>query len=90
LENTRAKLKFLEDRLRALDGEPVTNIRTRELTRQSLKKVVNQLKEEIIRFEAHQAAPTKEARVRGVRLEPRAEPPLSVRSSRRPIRRAGN
>jgi hypothetical protein len=38
LENTRAKLKLLEDRLRALDAEPATNARTRELTRQSLKK----------------------------------------------------
>ena len=38
LENTRAKLKLLEDRLRDLDGEPVANVRTRELTRQSLKR----------------------------------------------------
>ncbi|MFI5454824.1 MAG: hypothetical protein ACHRXM_05175 [Isosphaerales bacterium] len=59
LENTRAKLKLLEDRLRDLDGEPVANVRTRELTRQSLKKLVNQLKEEIVRFEAHQVAATK-------------------------------
>jgi hypothetical protein len=59
LENTRAKLKLLEDRLRDLDGEPVANVRTRELTRKSLKKLVNQLKEEIVRFEAHQVAATK-------------------------------
>jgi hypothetical protein len=59
LENTRSKLKLLEDRLRDLDGEPVTNARTRELTRQSLKKLVNQLKEEIVRFEAHQVAAIK-------------------------------
>jgi hypothetical protein len=59
LENTRAKLKLLEDRLHDLDGEPVVNVRTRELTRQSLKKLVNQLKEEILRFEAHQVASTK-------------------------------
>jgi len=49
LENTRVKLKLLEDRLRDLDGEPVANVRTRELTRKSLKKLVNQLKEEIVR-----------------------------------------
>jgi hypothetical protein len=55
LENTRAKLKLLEDRLQELDGLPVTNARTRELTKQALKKLVNQLKEEIIRFEARQA-----------------------------------
>ncbi len=59
LENTRAKLKLLEDRLRDLDGEPVANVRTRELTRQSLKKLVNQLKEEFVRFEAHQVAGNK-------------------------------
>ena len=55
LENTRAKLKLLEDRLRDLDGEAVANVRTRELTKQSLKKLANQLKEEIVRFEAHRA-----------------------------------
>jgi protein subunit release factor B len=54
LENTRAKLKVLEDRLIELEREPVTNARTRELTRQSLKKLINQLKEEIVRFEAHE------------------------------------
>ncbi len=55
LENTRAKLKLLEDRLRELEGEPVANVRTRELTKQSLKKLINQLTEEIVRFEARPA-----------------------------------
>jgi len=59
LENTRAKLKLLEDRLRALDAEPVANVRTRELTKQSLKKIANQLKEEIVRFEARRAPASK-------------------------------
>ncbi len=58
LENTRVKLKLLEDRLRDLDDEPVANVRTRELTKQSLKKLVNQLKEEIVRFEARRVAAT--------------------------------
>ena len=52
LENTRAKLKVLEDRLRDLADEPVSNVRTRELTKRSVKKLVNQLTEEIVRFEA--------------------------------------
>jgi hypothetical protein len=52
LANTRRKLQMLESRLEALDAEPVANPRTRELTRRSLKKLVNQLKEEIARFEA--------------------------------------
>jgi hypothetical protein len=59
LENTRGKLRLLEDRLRDLDGEPVANADTRELTRQSLKKLANQLKEEIIRFESRQAHSSK-------------------------------
>ena len=51
LDNTRQKLKLLENRLRELDTEPVTNATTRELTRRSFRKLVNQLKEEIVRFE---------------------------------------
>jgi hypothetical protein len=56
LENTRAKLKLLEVRLDELEKEPVVNARTREFTRLSLKKLINQLKEEIIRFEAREFA----------------------------------
>jgi hypothetical protein len=51
LENTRTKLQMLESRIKELDSEPVANPQTRELTRRSLKKLVNQLKEEIARFE---------------------------------------
>ena len=53
LEKTRGKLQVLESRLEELDAEPVVNPLTRELTRRSLRKLVNQLKEEIARFEAH-------------------------------------
>jgi hypothetical protein len=56
LANTRQKLTMLEKRLGALESEPVANPHTRELTRRSLKKLVNQLKEEIARFEARQPA----------------------------------
>jgi hypothetical protein len=52
LENTRKKLQLLEDRLRELAREPVSNARTRELTKRSLNNLVNQLKEEIVRFDA--------------------------------------
>ena len=58
LENTRKKLKLLEDRLQELDSEPVSNALTRELTKRSLKKLVNQLKEEIVRFEAGRTVQT--------------------------------
>jgi hypothetical protein len=43
---------MLEARLEELDAEPVANPQTRELTRRSLRKLVNQLKEEIARFES--------------------------------------
>ena len=58
LENARGKLKLLEDRLRDLGREPVVNVRTRELTKQSLKKLANQLKEEIVRFKASRETAT--------------------------------
>ncbi len=56
LENTRTKLQMLEGRLQELEAEPVANAQTRELTRRSLKKLVNQLKEEIARFECRASA----------------------------------
>lgn len=46
LESTRKNLKMLESRIRELDSEPISNPHTRELTKRSLKKLVNQLKEE--------------------------------------------
>jgi hypothetical protein len=55
LEKTRSKLQLLESRLEELDAEPVVNPQTRELTRRSLRKFANQLKEEIARIEAHAA-----------------------------------
>lgn len=56
LENTRKKLQVLEDRLGELEAEPVANPHTRDLTRRSLKKLINQLKDEIARFESHAPA----------------------------------
>jgi hypothetical protein len=60
LENTRRKLQLLESRLEALNAEPVANPQTRELTRRSLKKLANQLKEEIARFESRAATRSQE------------------------------
>lgn len=56
LENTRAKLRELEDRYEARRGEIAVNSHVHELTLQSLKRLINQLKEEIVRYEAHQPA----------------------------------
>jgi hypothetical protein len=44
---------MLDERLGELDAEPMENPRTRDLTRRSLKKLINQLKEEIARFASH-------------------------------------
>jgi hypothetical protein len=58
LENTRKKLLILEERCRTLEAEPESNTPspTRELTLRSLKKLINQMKEEIARFESRASA----------------------------------
>jgi hypothetical protein len=58
LEVTRRKLQRLEERLRALDATPAANPYTRDLTRRSLRKLVNQLKEEIALFCARRTVPS--------------------------------
>jgi hypothetical protein len=53
LETTRAKLELLEDRYEASKREEGGNEYVRELSRRSVKRLINQMKEEIARFEAH-------------------------------------
>lgn len=52
--NTRLKLKKLEERYASLQAKPKTNgnDKVRSWTMLSLKKLINQFKEEISRFEA--------------------------------------
>jgi len=52
LELTRSKLKLLEDRLAALLQEPEENRRAQEWSVRSLKQTINQLTEEMARFES--------------------------------------
>lgn len=52
--NTRIKLARLEARYQALRDELGGNRRVRELSMASLKRLINQFKEEIARYEAHQ------------------------------------
>src|SRR5438132_14359194 len=52
LENTRAKLQDLEQLYVKTQQDPATSEHVRELTLRSLKKRINQFKEEIARFEA--------------------------------------
>lgn len=56
LEVTREKLRLLEEHYRRRPEEPAENPHTRELSLLSLKKTINQLKEEIARYEAHASA----------------------------------
>ena len=52
--NTRVKLARLEARYEARRNQTNGDERVRELTMISLKRLINQFKEEIARYEAHQ------------------------------------
>ena len=52
LENARTKLRELEQRVTQTAQAPSTDEHVREWTLRSLKKRLNQFKEEIARFEA--------------------------------------
>jgi hypothetical protein len=54
LANTREKLRELELRYEQRKRETPTNPRVHDLTLHSLKRLINQLKEEITLFEVHQ------------------------------------
>lgn len=56
LANTRAKLRRLEEIYRETSEDTSEEPRVRELSMQSLKNLINQLKEEIAVYEAHRAA----------------------------------
>lgn len=51
LQSTRAKLQLLESRLAESQREAAGDDHLRELSQRSLKRLINQLKEEIARFE---------------------------------------
>ena len=52
LDNTQKKLSDLERQYAKRQKDPVENKLTRELTLRSLKRLINQLKEEIARYQA--------------------------------------
>jgi len=56
LANTRKKLQQLEDLYEADEQETGGDEELREIEMESLKRLINQLKEEIARYEAHQLA----------------------------------
>ena len=57
LEATREKLKLLQQRYDATRDESPDGAHVQELTLRSLKQLINQLKEEIARFESHSTTP---------------------------------
>ncbi len=57
LEVTREKLKMLEDRLETSRQETYENPHVRELSQRSIKRLINQLKEEIARYNSSKTAP---------------------------------
>ena len=54
LANTQAKLRELEERYQSRLRETPANRHVQELTLASLKRLINQLREEITLFEVHQ------------------------------------
>jgi hypothetical protein len=58
LDNTRMKLQELEQLYVRTQQGPAISERVRELTLRSLKKRINQFKEEITRFEARASTGT--------------------------------
>jgi hypothetical protein len=59
LENTREKLRMLQEEYGATQAETGGDEYVRQLTLRSLKRLINQLTEEIVRFEAHMPSPTR-------------------------------
>jgi len=55
LQNTRVKLGMLEEQYETARTDSDIAEHVRELTLRSLKRLINQLKEEIVRFEARSA-----------------------------------
>ena len=53
LETTRKKLQLLQDHYQSRLRDTTDNTYARELSLRSLKKMINQLTEEIARYEAH-------------------------------------
>ena len=58
LEATRDKLRLLEERYEAEEREKGGDQHMRELSMRSLKRLINQLKEEIARFESRSSLGT--------------------------------
>ena len=54
LANTRRKLRFLEESYQETRDDSDEDEHIRDVTMESLRRLINQFKEEIARYEAHQ------------------------------------
>lgn len=54
LANTRRKLGLLEEAYQEAQDDPDEDEHIRDVTMESLRRLINQFKEEIARYEAHQ------------------------------------
>lgn len=61
LEVTREKLRMLEEQYEATRNQPGADEHVRGLTLQSLKRLMNQLKEEIVRYESRMSTRSTDA-----------------------------
>lgn len=62
VENTRAKIKILQGRYEASQREPTENEYVKQLSLRSLKRMINQMTEEIIRYESRKNSPAPTSR----------------------------
>lgn len=58
VDNTRAKLRLLEESYAELGNESGGDAELREASMESLMRLINQFKEEIARYEAHRPMPS--------------------------------
>lgn len=56
VENTREKVRLLEERCRAYEADPGAMSYARRLTLRSLRRMIDQMKEEVERFESRVGA----------------------------------
>lgn len=61
LEPTRAKLRLLEESYQAARLDTSGTAHTREIELRSLRQLINQLKEEIARFESYEVLQPEDA-----------------------------
>jgi hypothetical protein len=61
LDVTREKLRALEARYHVVSQDPEESVHVQQLTLRSLKRMINQMKEEIARFESRHASRAAQA-----------------------------